>query len=282
MMEKLGKILIVDASKPIREAIGNELIAQGFAVEKMGTRADVEHYLAQRNGKTTGVLLMDLCLKDTDGRSLAESIKADPPHVHIMYMTGKKPPLIEGHRVFKKPFKDYTELGNILWGCLKVSNWRAEFDELKSMIRCPEVTACRTDIAQKFSEVAQKLEVVGARAEEAHTKVAKHGLFQAIRVWWKSEDAMASHWAAGIIVALCTAIVALAGILLCDFRWKLDRVTELQIEVRGEIKPTIKKLTDGQDAIRNDVQKVLVAVDKLQAKATPSPSPSAPATIHRK
>ena len=85
MHDEAIKILLVDDEQLVREELGGLLRDQGYAVL---TGADGEEGLALFRDEQPDLVISDVRMPRRDGLSLAETIRAEAPHVPVTVITG--------------------------------------------------------------------------------------------------------------------------------------------------------------------------------------------------
>jgi len=92
----VGTILVVEDDEQLRRLTHRALDAQGYTVlvaDRGGTALDI----ARRHKGDIDLLLTDVIMPDTNGRKLAETMRAARPGLRVLYMSGYPDGAIASH-----------------------------------------------------------------------------------------------------------------------------------------------------------------------------------------
>ena len=79
-----GRILVIDDEQAIRAALGRALTAEGHAVDFAETGSDG---LGQALARSYDLVILDLLMPDTDGRSVLRQLLRDRPAQAVMVLS---------------------------------------------------------------------------------------------------------------------------------------------------------------------------------------------------
>lgn len=102
----LQTILVVDDERMVLKLVGRILRLHGYAVLEAHRGAEALRICQEQRG-SIHLLLTDVLMPEMNGRTLAEQVIAQHPHIQVLYMSG----YTDG--VFIAPFGSKTEVAFI-------------------------------------------------------------------------------------------------------------------------------------------------------------------------
>lgn len=134
----MKKLLIVDDDKDLLEMVEMALTEQGFDVH---TSTEGSSFFSNLEKFKPDIVLLDVFLKDADGRELCHQLKSDPLYDHIpvaLYSAGhmSNSTIInsKANTFINKPF-DITQLGGKLRAMLTNENNESISEKYLDLIR---------------------------------------------------------------------------------------------------------------------------------------------------